>query len=151
MKNSVILWNIWWVIRKQRKIQCYHFVSWKNFGIKVRCRGYLGGPTDIEDFLEFIEHPETNNDFQGRFLSPLTSSLNIHLFFDSSGRSTEQYQSYRSTSIFTKLEQSRSGHSISSDNDDHFCFLLISSSREFSSDTRHSDIESCRYGQQCER
>lgn len=29
---------------------------------------YLGGPTDIEDFLEFIEHPETHNDFQGRIV-----------------------------------------------------------------------------------
>jgi hypothetical protein len=28
----------------------------------------LGGPTDIEDFLEFIEHPETHNDLQGKNL-----------------------------------------------------------------------------------
>jgi hypothetical protein len=25
----------------------------------------IGGPTDIEDFLEFIEHPETHHDLQG--------------------------------------------------------------------------------------
>ena len=27
----------------------------------------VGGPTDIEDFLDFIEHPETHNDLQGLF------------------------------------------------------------------------------------
>lgn len=30
------------------------------------CFLYLGGPTDIEDFLEFIEHPETHNELQGK-------------------------------------------------------------------------------------
>lgn len=25
----------------------------------------VGGPTDIEDFLEFIDHPETHNELQG--------------------------------------------------------------------------------------
>jgi hypothetical protein len=40
---------------------------------------FVGGPTDIEDFLEFIEHPETHNDLQGKLdVSSLT--FNVFLF-----------------------------------------------------------------------
>ena len=38
----------------------------------------VGGPTDIEDFLDFIEHPETHNDLQGSFDLSDRSPFLIH-------------------------------------------------------------------------
>ncbi len=41
----------------------------------------LGGPTDIEDFLDFIEHPETHNDLQGKKKSFFFLLRNHKLYF----------------------------------------------------------------------
>ncbi|CAF5097630.1 unnamed protein product, partial [Rotaria socialis] len=43
----------------------------------------LCGPTDIEDFLEFIEHPETHNELQGAVKQKLKCLFLSWNFFSS--------------------------------------------------------------------
>ncbi|CAF4175320.1 unnamed protein product, partial [Rotaria sordida] len=77
------------------------------------------GPTDIEDFLEFIEHPETHNDLQAVDLLNNSNPTNQNSSITNPNNSIQVIQSHQttlitSTSTSTSTLTSSSHHPINS-------------------------------------
>ncbi|CAF4445867.1 unnamed protein product, partial [Rotaria magnacalcarata] len=61
----------------------------------------LCGPTDIEDFLEFIEHPETHNELQAVDLLNNSNSTNQNVSISNENNTVQVIQSHQTTMITT--------------------------------------------------